>query len=139
MNEMVNRDVVLVSAPNVAGERFMKLLKQKNIPYAAIVNNTAEYERIRALGAEHIIVVNTTKEDSWLIPEIGVGKVYLFEKSLNLCCRYVQICRSWTSKPIYVITGSQNPRNVYRGLGVDYVIHSGAQDYGFLITDDLRQ
>lgn len=52
-------------------------------------------------------------------------------------CGDVQICRSWTSKPIYVITGSQNPRNVYKGLGVDYVIHSNAQDYAFLITDDL--
>lgn len=134
---MVNRDVVLVSAPNIAGERFMKLLKQKQIPFAAIVNNALEYERIAALGAEHIIVVNTSKEDSWLIPEVGVGKVYLFEKSLNLCCRYVQICRSWTSKPVYVITGSFNPRNVYKGLGVDYVIHSHAQDYAFLITDDL--
>jgi hypothetical protein len=134
---MVNRDVVLISAPNIAGERFMKLLKQRAIPFAAIVNNISEYERIAAIGAEHIIVVNTTKEESWLIPEVGVGKVFLFEKSLNLCCRYVQICRSWTSKPIYVITGSHNPRNVYKGLGVDYVVHSSAQDYAFLITDDL--
>ncbi|WP_256758586.1 hypothetical protein [Cohnella sp. WQ 127256] len=134
---MVNKDVVIVSAPNIAGERFMKLLKQRQIPFAAIVNNSAEYKRIAALGAEHIIVVNTTKEDSWLIPQIEVGKVFLFEKSLSLCCRYVQICRSWTSKPIYVITGSYNPRNVYKGLGVEYVIHSNAHDYAFLITDDL--
>jgi hypothetical protein len=135
---MVNRDVVLISAPNVAGEQFMKLLKKKEIPFAAIVNNTSEYERIAFLGAEHIIVVNTAKEDSWLLPEIGIGKVYLFEKSLNLCCRYVQICRSWTSKPIYVITGSHNPRHVYKGLGVDYVIHSNAQQFGFLLTEDLK-
>lgn len=135
---MVNRDVVLVSAPNVAGEQFMQLLRKREIPFAAIVNSTAEYERIAALGAEHIIVVNTTKEGSWLLPEVNIGKVYLFEKSLNLCCRYVQICRSWTSKSIYVITGSHNPRHVYKGLGVDYVIHSNAQEFGFLITDELK-
>ena len=135
---MVNWEVVLVSAPNVAGEQFMKLLIKREIPFVAIVNNTAEYERIAALGAENIIVVNTTKEGSWLLPELDIGKVYLFEKSLNLCCRYVQICRSWTSKSIYVITGSSNPRHVYKGLGVDYVIHSNAQEFGFLITDELK-
>ncbi|MFC5469291.1 hypothetical protein ACFPPD_11215 [Cohnella suwonensis] len=134
---MGDRDIVLVSAPNVAGERFMKMLKHKRIPFAAIVNNASEYERIMALGAERVIVVNTTKEDSWMIPEVPVGKVYLFEKSLTLCCRYAQICRSWTSKPIYVVTGSHNPRHVYKGLGVNYVIHSNARDYAFLITDDL--
>lgn len=135
---MVNRDVVLVSAPNVAGEQFMMLLKKEEIPFAAIVNNKSEYERIAALGAAHFIVVNTTKEDSWIIPVVGIGKVFLFEKSLNLCCRYVQICRSWTSKPIYVITGSSNPRHVYKKLGVDYVIQSNAHEFGFLITDDLK-
>ncbi len=135
---MVNRDVVLISAPNVAGEQFMKLLKKKEIPFAAIVNNKSEYESIAALGAEHIIVVNTTKEDSWIIPAVGIGKVFLFEKSFNLCCRYVQICRSWTSKPIYVITGSPNPRHVYKKLGVDNIIHSNAHEFGFLITDDLK-
>ena len=135
---MSNRDVVLVSAPNIAGEQFMKLLKKRDIPFAAIVNNISQYERITELGAEHIIVVNTTKEQSWMLPEVDVGRVYLFEKSLTLCCRYVQICRSWTSKPIYVVTGSHNPRHVYKGLGVDYVIHSNAQEFGFLIADDLK-
>lgn len=135
---MANRDVVLVSAPNAAGEQFMKLLKKKEIPFAAIVNNKSEYERIVALGAVHIIVVNTTKEDSWIIPVVGIGKVFLFENSLNLCCRYVQICRSWTSKPIYVITGSPNPRHIYKKLGVDYIIHNSAHEFGFLLTEDLK-
>jgi len=134
---LVNREVVLVSAPNAAGERFAKALKNKGIPFAVIVNNAAEYERIRALGVEHIIVINTAKEDSWLTPRMAVGRVFLFEKSLNLCCRYAQICRSWTSKPICVVTGSSNPRNVYKSLGVDYVIHSNSRDFAFLITEDL--
>jgi len=132
---MDERDVVLVSAPNAAGERFMKLLKLRSIPFAAIVNNEAECERMRTLGADRVIVVNTAKEQSWIVPDIGIGKVYLFEKSLNQCCRYVQICRSWTSQPVYVITGSHNPRNVYKGLGVDYVIYSHALDYAFLVVD----
>jgi len=134
---MAHRDVVLVSAPNAAGERFAKALKCRGIPFAVIVNNMAEYERVRGLGAARIIVVNTAKEGSWVIPGIEVGRVFLFEKSLNLCCRYAQICRSWTSKPICVVTGSSNPRHVYKGLGVDYVIHSNARDFAFLITEDL--
>jgi ribonucleotide monophosphatase NagD (HAD superfamily) len=138
-SRMVNQDVVLISAPNAAGEQFMKLLKEKKILFAAIVNNPSEYKRIAALGAEHIIIINTTKEDSWIIPEVEVGKVYLFERSVTLCCRYAQICRSWTSKSIYVITGSHNPRHVYKGLGVNYVIHSNAQQFEFLLTEDLKE
>ncbi|MFC5704282.1 hypothetical protein ACFPVX_23580 [Cohnella faecalis] len=134
---MEKHEMVLVSAPNIAGESFLKLLQRKSIPYAVIVNNKTEYERIAELGAPNIIVVNTTKENSWVVPEASIGKVYLFEKSLNLCCRYIQICRSWTRKPIYVVTGSHNPRLVYKGLGADYVIHSEGPDFTFLIGDDI--
>ena len=131
------RERVLLSAPNHAGEQFVKLLQRKRVPYAVIVNNQAEFKRMGALGAERIIMVNTAKEDSWHIPETPVGKVYLFEKSLTLCCRYIQICRSWTSGPLYVITGSGNPRHVYKGLGADYVVHSGGRDFAFLIADGI--
>lgn len=130
---MTKREVVLVSAPNIAGERFMRLLRQRKIPFAAIVNNPDEYERASAVGADPIIAVNTAKEESWLIPPVDVGNVYLFETSLTLCCRYVQICRSWTSRSVYVITGSVQPRHVYKKLGVDYVVHSQGHDVSFLI------
>jgi len=45
----------------------------------------------------------------------------------------IEICRSWTGKPIYVITGSGNPRLIYKGLGVNYVIHSNSDDVSFLL------
>ncbi|QYR23172.1 hypothetical protein KZ483_09755 [Paenibacillus sp. sptzw28] len=131
------QDLILVSAPNIRGEDFIRQLKDKRIPFAVITRNKAEHERIMTLGVERIIAVNTTKEITWAVPEFRIGKVYLFESSLNLCCRYIQICRSWTTKPIYVITDSCNPRLVYKGLGANYVIHTSSNDISFLITDDL--
>lgn len=130
---MTIREIVLVSAPNSAGEQFMMQLRQRRIPFAAIVNNPEEYERVSALGPDSIIAVHTAKEESWRIPPFEIGNVILFEKSLTLCCRYAQICRSWTSRPIYVVTGSVQPRHVYKALGVDYVIHSQGHDLSFLI------
>lgn len=134
---MDDREMVLVSAPNFTGEQFMKMLQRKQIPFAAIVNNQAEFRRMKELGAEAIIVVNTTKEMSWHVPEMRVGKVFLFEKSMTLCCRYIQICRSWTSRPLYVITGSVSPRHMYKGLGADYVLHSRGHDFEFLVSGDM--
>lgn len=136
---MENHDTVLVSAPNRAGEGFIRQLKARQIPVAVIVNNKAEYQRMTQIGVTKIVKVDTAAEETWILPEVPVGQVYLFERSLNLVCRYLQICRSWTSKRIYVITGSQNPRLVYKGLGADYIIYSSRSDNdcSFLITDDL--
>lgn len=134
---MDQQEIVLVSAPNAAGEAFVKLLLQRDIPFAALANNRAELKRMRALGARHLILLHTADEKTWVIPQLAVGKIFLFERSLNLCCRYLQICRSWTSKPIYVITENQNPRLVYRGLGANYVIYASSRNYSFLVTDDL--
>lgn len=131
-----DRELVLVSAPNLAGERFMKLLKMKRVPFAALVNNKAECERVTALGAERIIEVNTGEEMTWIVPDASIGNVYLFEKSLNLTCRYLQICRSWTSKALYVITDSHHPRLVYKGLGANYVIFSHSGDVAFLLDGE---
>ncbi|BFH68566.1 MAG: hypothetical protein E6230_16525 [Paenibacillus dendritiformis] len=133
---MDQQEVVLVSAPNAAGEAFVKLLLEKDIPFAALANNRSELKRMRALGARHLILLHTSDEKTWVIPQLAVGKIFLFERSLNLCCRYLQICRSWTSKPIYVITANQNPRLIYRGLGANYVIYTSSRNYSFLVTDE---
>ncbi|MBB6635275.1 hypothetical protein [Cohnella thailandensis] len=135
---MAHRDVVLLSAPTLAGEQFARLLRNRNIPFAAIVNNGTEFERLCAIGAEKLIRVDTSKREARIVPSIEVGKVYLFERSLNLSCRYLQICRDWTTKPIYVITESSQPRHIYKALGADYVIHSQSIDLSFLVTDDLN-
>ncbi|MDQ6421720.1 hypothetical protein RB620_20035 [Paenibacillus sp. LHD-117] len=134
-----SQEIVLVSAPNLVGEQFVKSLQLKRVPYAAIVNNNQEYDRMRSLGVENIITVNTIDDDTWVMPDIRIGRVYLFEKSMNLCCRYILICRKWTVKPIYVVTESIKPKLMYRGLGANYVLYTSGQDTSFLITDDMEE
>ncbi|WP_409343118.1 hypothetical protein [Paenibacillus sp. MBLB4367] len=123
----------LVAAPNKAGESLIRLLEVKGIPYAALVNNETEEARMRRIGVKRICTVDTNAIDTWQVPDWPIGKVFLFEQSLPLCCRYIQVCRSWTSKPIYVITQSPNPRAIYKGLGADYVIYSRQEEMSFLM------
>ncbi|MCY9669919.1 hypothetical protein M5X11_34265 [Paenibacillus alginolyticus] len=82
---------------------------------------------------KQIIQVNTSEPGLSIIPDYPIGNVILFEESLPLCCRYIQICRGLTSRPIYVITQSVNPRLIYKGLGADYVIYSKKGDAKFLL------
>ncbi|MFB6365972.1 hypothetical protein ACFCP7_18215 [Paenibacillus elgii] len=127
------QQTILVSAPNKPGEAFIRQLQFGSIPFAVIVNNKAEQARLQELGAERIVIVDTNEENTWLLPEWPVGKVFLFENSLTLCCRYIRICRSWTSEPLYVITQSNNPRLIYKGLGANYVIYTNSNEVSFLI------
>lgn len=129
------QDYILVSAPNKTGESFVRLLMTKKIPFAVITNSKPEQERLARLGVRHIIFVDTNEYESWILPEFPIGKVYLFESSLNLCCRFIQICRTWTSKDICIITHNSNPRLVYKGLGADQVIHTPSQEVSFLVKN----
>ena len=123
----------LVYAPNKAGENFVKLLKYKGIPYAVLTNNEEARSYWIGLGVQHVICIDSADHQTWIVPDVAVGNVYIFEQSLNLCCRFIQICRSWTSKSIYVITQGTNPRMIYRGLGADCVVHSRTGDVAFLL------
>ncbi|MBE1446271.1 hypothetical protein [Paenibacillus sp. OAS669] len=128
------QEFILVSAPNKTGEGFIRLLLSKGIPFAAITNSRAEQERLESLGVKHTIWIDTSECESWLLPDLPIGKVFLFESSLNLCCRFIQICRTWTSKEICVVTHNMNPRLVYKGLGADHVIHTSSHDVSFLMN-----
>lgn len=128
------QEFILVSAPNKAGEEFIRKLIYMDISFAAIANNRVEQERLRELGCTNMIVIDTRDEQTWIIPEFPVSKVYLFESSLNLCCRYLRICRTWTTESIYVITHSSNPRLIYKGLGADVVLHTNHHQVSFLIS-----
>lgn len=130
---MEQQQVVLVSAPNKAGEEFIRRLMANRMPFAAIANNRAEQKRLEDFGVNRIILLDTTQESTWLVPDFPIGKVFLFESSLNLSCRYIRVCRTWTSRPIYVITRSANPRLIYKGLGASYVIYTNGDDVSFLI------
>lgn len=126
-------DLIIVSAPNKAGEVFILHLIRNKIPFAVLVNNRTEQDRLAKLGANNMIMIDTTDEQTWIIPEFSVSKVFLFESSLNLCCRYLRICRTWTSDPIYVITQSNNPRLIYKGLGANIVLHTNHNNVTFLV------
>ncbi|CAH1222191.1 hypothetical protein PAECIP111893_04826 [Paenibacillus plantiphilus] len=124
---------ILVSAPNKTGEDFIRQLVMKKQPCAAIINNKEEMRRLESIGVRNFVMVKSAKEETWMVPNYEIGKVILFESSLNLCCRYIDMCRSWTTKPIYVITRTLNPRLVYKRLGATFVIHTHNEDISFLI------
>lgn len=126
-------EMILVSAPNMQGENFIKILKLKNIPFATLVSNKTQKEKMLDLGVENIITLDTKKYDSWIIPDFPVSKIFLFEESLPLSCKYIQICRGWTSDAIYVISHRSNPRMIYKGLGANHVIYSCNGNLSFLI------
>lgn len=125
---------ILVAASNKTGEAFIRKLMLQKLPFAALVNSKSEAARLEEIGVKHFILVDTTEERTWVMPELPVGKVYLFESSLNLCCRYIRVCHMWTSEPIYVITHSVNPRLIYRALGASFVIHTNSHDVSFLLA-----
>ncbi|MFD0711959.1 hypothetical protein [Paenibacillus sp. GCM10027626] len=132
---MENDESLLISAPNTSGEKFIKQLKRQGVSFSVIVNNRSEYERMEEIGVASIVMVNTNEEKTWLVPDMRIDSVYLFEKSLTLCCRYLQICRGWTNKPIYIVTDSIQPRHVYKGLGANDVIRSHGRDLSCLLAD----
>jgi hypothetical protein len=130
---VMQSDFLLIAAPTKAGEDFMKQVKLVGLPFVALTNNKMDKLKLEGQGVKQIIQVNTSEPGLSIIPDYPIGNVILFEESLPLCCRYIQICRSWTSKPIYVITQSVNPRLIYKGLGADYVIYSKNGDAKFLL------
>ncbi|UUZ81814.1 hypothetical protein LJK88_45865 [Paenibacillus sp. P26] len=127
------QELILVSAPNKAGEAFIRELLSGGLPFAVLVNNKGEKAAMERLGVKTVLTVSTLEETTWIAPPYSIGKVFLFETSLNLCCRYVRICRPWTSQPVYVITKSSHPRLIYKALGADYVIHTNRDEVSFLI------
>ncbi|KIL39833.1 hypothetical protein SD70_17345 [Gordoniibacillus kamchatkensis] len=133
-----NRPYMLVSAPNQAGLQFIAELRRKGIDYYALVNNNSGKTRLEAMGVSRIITVDTADEKSWTPPAVPIGDIYLFEDSFNLSCRYLQICRPWTDKNIYVVTRREYSRLTYRALGANRLIHIHNNDIAFLL-DDLQR
>jgi hypothetical protein len=125
---------VLVYAPNGIGEKYIHLLQTRQIPFAALVNCDALRERMEYLSIDQIIQVNTKDHRKWVIPEITIGSIYLFENSVSVCCRYIQICRQWTTEPIFVITQNSNPRMIYKGLGANHVLYTNSDQVSFLLS-----
>ncbi|QJC51709.1 hypothetical protein HGI30_09230 [Paenibacillus albicereus] len=126
----------LVSPATPAGERFLIQLQHLRMPCAAIVNSSRERKRLESLGIRQIMQIDTAEKDRNPIPDCRVGNVYLFESSLALCCRYVQICRDWTGRRLFVVTQGRSSRGVYQALGADHVIHTNGRDVFYLIQEE---
>ncbi|SEU29627.1 hypothetical protein [Paenibacillus sp. NFR01] len=123
---------VLINAPTKAGEDFVRLLRVRGCRIAGLANNAAEKKRFEQLGIQTIIMVDTHRQKTWFCPQFAVTKVFLFEGSFALTCRYIQMCRAWTDQPIVVVTSSLNPRLVYKSLGADHVVYSHSGHVSFL-------
>ncbi|WP_442601644.1 hypothetical protein [Paenibacillus sp. KN14-4R] len=128
-------ELILVVGYTEASEQFIGALQRLNKPFAVLTNNKSEYKRLLKSGVEQIVLINTSELSTWIVPAHAYSQIYLFEQSLPLCCRFIQICRSWTSEPIYVITKEVQPRLIYKGLGANYVIHTHSNDVTFLLEN----
>ncbi|MFK4300187.1 hypothetical protein ABH892_000279 [Paenibacillus sp. RC254] len=126
--------LIIVTAPNETGRNFVKLLMFKKLAFAVLTNSAQEERQLKKMGVEHIVRINTMQAGKWNFPKKEIGCVYLFENSLNLTCRFLQICRPLTSDSIYVITHGCNPQGIYRGLGADHVIYTLNGEVGFLLN-----
>ncbi|GAK40291.1 hypothetical protein PUW24_09620 [Paenibacillus urinalis] len=125
-------DVIIVAAGGKPGRSFIKTLLMKGLPFAILVSSEHERKEMQRLYVEPVIQVDSF-EQAPEPPDFHVGHVFLFEESLPVCCKYIQVCRSWTCKPIYVITERSKPRLIYRGLGATHVIYSRGSDCSFLL------
>jgi hypothetical protein len=112
----------------------MSVLQSKNMLYAVLTNSKQEMLELEELhGKVPIVLVDTVDKSVQMVPDIPIGKVFIFEESLPLTCRYLQAIKSWTAQPIYVITDSGMVRNMYKELGATYTIYSRNADVSFLL------
>ncbi|MUT67147.1 hypothetical protein [Paenibacillus sp. NEAU-GSW1] len=130
----MNKERIAVVGSSEACINFIRQLLYRKLPFTVLTNNKQEAKRLHAIGASSIIQIQTGAAKI-AIPEFAVQDVYIFESSLALSCRYLQICRQWTSGNIYIITHKWNPRAIYKGLGADHVIYTQAEEVGFLLAD----
>ncbi|MEK0317213.1 hypothetical protein [Cohnella sp. 56] len=132
MIQTQTEDIILVAAPTPCGERFIQALQARKIPYAALVSDERQAAAMERLGVERLMWLHE-EEERTAIPDFPIGDVYIFERSLPQCCRYVQACRAWTAGRLFVISHRCNPRMIYRGLGADRIVLTNGDDVSFLI------
>lgn len=124
VEQVARTGLVLVSAPTVAGEAFVRLLRFKGVGVAALSNNDAETQAMTRLGAEQHYQVDTHSRKDAAPPTFAIELVCLFERSLPLTALYIQLCRRLTAAPIVVVTHGTKPRLIYRSLGATEVLYS---------------
>ncbi|MFB9276994.1 hypothetical protein [Cohnella cellulosilytica] len=129
-------DWIVVYPGNDAGEQFIESLIRERLPFAAAAVNEGQRARLARSGVPCLSEAVDAALPRSRIPELPIGRVYLFEDGLPACCRLIRLFRSWTGRPIYVITQGSNFRAIYREIGADYVIHTNGSDVSFLIPHE---
>ena len=107
------------------------------MPHVALVNNPYDKERLESLGIDPVLVVDTRDKTTWEPPRVPIGKVFLFEDSMNLSCRFIHMCKTWKTGLIYAVTRSDNSRVIYRALGAKHVRYTTKQDIPDLVQSML--
>ncbi len=51
---------ILVSAPNKAGENFIRELQRQQLRFAALANSKAERRRLAELGVGNVVTIDTS-------------------------------------------------------------------------------
>lgn len=125
---------IVVAGLSEAGHSFIRTLQFRRLKFIVLTNSKAEEKRLRKQGIQDVLYINTNKRGSWQPPDVPICEVFIFESSLALSCRFVQCCRSWTSRSIYVITQQWNPRAIYKGLGANHIVFSQTGEVGFLLS-----
>ena len=89
---MKESEFILVFAPIKTGEQFIHHLKHKNLPFVVVTNNENEQLKLSKLGVDHLILIlDTGGSREMAASQYPIGKIFLFEDTLSLCCRYLQI------------------------------------------------
>ncbi|WP_410768827.1 hypothetical protein [Fontibacillus sp. BL9] len=123
---MKHHDMVLVFAPNQAGERFVKYLSEGGGAFTVIACDSAEQ-------------LSEKDEKTSVIPQgAEFYKAYIFEEELDQCCKVLDILTEWKCGTVYVITRKHYPQMIYRALGADYVIRTTSTDLSFLIEKGVH-
>lgn len=130
---MSRNAMVLVFAPNLAGEQFLQALSEQNKVFAALVCSPGERKHLQELGVINVIDVNIKDKCLQKLLENEFIKVYLFEEALGQCCELIEIIRKWTYGTIYIITRNHYPQVIYKALGADFVIRTTSTYHSFLL------
>ncbi|WP_139993669.1 hypothetical protein [Paenibacillus paridis] len=125
---------IVIAGLSEAGHSFIRTLQFRRLKFIVLTNSKAKEKRLRKQGIPDVLYINTNNRGSWQPPDVPIREVFIFESSLALSCRFVQCCRPWTSKSIYVITQQWNPRAIYKGLGANHIVFSQTGEVGFLLS-----
>ncbi|MCE3202748.1 hypothetical protein K3T49_24300 [Paenibacillus sonchi] len=125
--------MVLVFAPNPAGEQFVRTLSEENKSFAALACSPGERERLQELGVMNVIDADIKKKQLGQLPINEYTEVYFFEEALGPCCELLELIRQWTHGTIYIITKNHYPQLIYKALGADFVIRTTSNNHYFLL------